>query len=125
MPTAFQYNSGSIKINVLITFANFNTSQCKQTHVCVNKVVKRPEDPFPRVCRVLPMVKVNRNVVNGNLLGINRLELLSRYHDVTDDRSRSLKSNTAGAPLYESESSTKYKCKHRFMKNKPPVIVSK
>ena len=34
----------------LITFANFNASQCKQTHVRVGKMVKRPEDPLRRIC---------------------------------------------------------------------------
>ena len=48
----------------MITFANFNTSQYKQTHVCVDKVVKRPEDPFPRVCDSVTYGK-SRNVVNA------------------------------------------------------------
>ena len=48
-------------LHLLITFANFIASQCKQTHVCVDKVVKRPEDPFPRICEGLcPWIKPER-----------------------------------------------------------------
>ena len=42
-------------------------SQCKQTQVCVDKVVKRPEDPFPRVCENVTYGK-SGNVVNGCFL---------------------------------------------------------
>ena len=34
-------------------FANFIASQCKQTPVCLHKVVIRQEDRFPRICEGL------------------------------------------------------------------------
>ena len=60
-PTAFSCNFWSITMRDFVTFANFITSQCKQTHVCVDKVVKRPEDPFPRICEgFCPWLKPER-----------------------------------------------------------------
>ena len=54
----------------------FNTSQCKQTQVCLDKVVKRPEDPFPRVCESVTYGK-SRNVVNGLFVGCLLLDGLT------------------------------------------------
>ena len=64
MPTAFQCNFGSIAVRNFDYFSNFNLGQCKQTHMCVDKVVKRPEGPFPRVCESVTYGK-SRNFVNG------------------------------------------------------------
>ena len=42
-------------------FAIFIASNVKQTHMCADKVVKRPEDPFLRVCEGLcPFLKPER-----------------------------------------------------------------
>ena len=71
---------------ILITFANFNTSQCKQTQVCVDKVVKRPEDPFPCVCESVAHGK-SRNVVKGEVDVCFHLSPCLKSHSDTEVRS--------------------------------------
>ena len=72
---------GGKQLEILITFANFNTSQCKQTHMCVGKVGKRPEDPFPRVCESVTYGK-SRNIVNPkcrNIVGQLMCDIMDKY----------------------------------------------
>ena len=46
-PMHFSIILGVLQCKYLITFANFNTCQCNQTHMCIDRVAKMPE--FPRV----------------------------------------------------------------------------
>ena len=47
----FRIIVGLLQGEILMTLANFNASQCKQTHVHVGKEEKRPEDHFPGCLR--------------------------------------------------------------------------
>ena len=44
--------------NILIIFDTFNESLYKLTHVRIDKVIERPEDPFSRICEgICPWLK--------------------------------------------------------------------